>query len=138
MKKEKRVKEDSMRGPTHLLRHTALHTQPRIAEKTPLLCVCRRKLRNCSPVCACVCLCVRDRQRKDSIPLYITSCLEHTPVGGAKAVELRDRAPTPPPSRHGHTHLSTARIPPLLTVAPRVLPWLSQFRLPSRSPSFLF
>lgn len=105
MKKGKRVKEDSMRGPTHLLRHTALHIQPRIAEKPPLPCVCRRKLRNCSPVCVCVC--ERDRQRKDSIPLYITSCLEHTPVGGAKAVELRDRAPTPPPSRHGHTHTHT-------------------------------
>lgn len=30
--KMKRVKEDGMRGPTHLLRHTALHTQTRIAE----------------------------------------------------------------------------------------------------------
>jgi len=98
-----RVKEDGVRGPTHLLRHTALHMQTRIAEQTPLLRVRHGKLTNCLPVCVCVR--ERHRQHKDSIPLYITSCLEHTPVGGAKAVKLRDRAPTPPPpGMDTHTH----------------------------------
>jgi len=54
--KMERVKEDGVRGPTHLLRHTALHMQTRIAEQTPLLRVRHGKLTNCLPVCVCVCV----------------------------------------------------------------------------------
>lgn len=74
------------------------------------------------------CITVRVLQPRDSVPLYIASSLEHTPVGGDSRLGDQTNEPAPPPT---HTH---TRAHSLVYSHHSTLLWLWLAR--SRSPAF--